>query len=240
MVNSHKEKQLNCLMKSLSEIDGDLLGDVEPARPMRLVAKKTNRKWQRLATVAAALAVLVTTGVVIRQVLFGGVSDQKYSGYPFVTQRAEGAPADAECAGEYRDSNEGAICVVEALDRDKMLRAGTIAPNVRDAISQLADRSAKPILLSSYSVNSLYSPAGLYQSLTYLERGAGGVTRDELAHFTYGEAISKLSNQNAALSMAADNQNLLPLFVNALIVPRSSESSLIPSFSDASGGQFYT
>ncbi|NLA71970.1 MAG: hypothetical protein GX850_06080, partial [Clostridiaceae bacterium] len=74
-MNSNNEKQLNHLMRSLSRIDGDLLCDVEPANPARVIPIKKNRNWQRVATVAAALAVLVTTGVVIRHVMFGGAFD---------------------------------------------------------------------------------------------------------------------------------------------------------------------
>lgn len=240
-MNSNNEKQLNHLMRSLSRIDGDLLCDVEPANPARVIPIKKNRNWQRVATVAAALAVLVTTGVVIRHVMFGGAFDYKGVMISNRDKADDFLPATPEDLPGYGEEKYHAVCVVDAEDQTEASRSGRDAlPGVRNALSKLADRYSMSILSASGSNNTLYSPVGLYHTLTYLERGAGGMTRDELALFTEGEVISNLSDSNPTLFIDTDNQDLLPLFVNALIVPRNNESSLVPSFSVVSGAKFYT
>ena len=88
MVNN-KEIKLHQLFESLSSIDGDLLADVSPANPAPSVQREGWQRWQRYATVAAAVLVVVAGGF-IWNLFFNGSMESN----------GGAAPMDYESAAE--------------------------------------------------------------------------------------------------------------------------------------------
>lgn len=95
---NNKEIKLHQLFESLSSIDGDLLADVSPANPAPSVQREGWQRWQRYATVAAALLVVVAGGMIWHLFLKGSIN----------MTRKGAAPMDYESAAERgRDSQFG-------------------------------------------------------------------------------------------------------------------------------------
>lgn len=144
---SDKDRQVNIILDSLSGIDGDLLMDVEAARPVVRLVEGKNRpavRWQRWTAVAASLAFLFVTGALIAHFMgLGAGSQTKYQ-----------APEEG-----MKDHFE--ISRTEAADSAS--RGG------RD----LAGQAALQVLSEAGEADGLFSPAGLYQSLALLDYLSG-------------------------------------------------------------------
>ncbi len=95
---NNKDAKLHQLFDSLSSIDGDLLADVSPAKPSPPIQRKRWTRWQRYATVAAALLVVVAGGMIWHLFLKGSIN----------MTREGAAPMDYESAAERgRDTQFG-------------------------------------------------------------------------------------------------------------------------------------
>ena len=183
-----RERQVNLLMDSLSGIDGDLLLDVEPARPSRSGRPARVLPWLRGASVAAVLVVLFVTGFIIKQVLWRG---------PAMTDKAE---ISREAGGSDvfdlevfpQDLEDGLPCVEDSFVDQTNKGQDTTA---RD-ISALADQVAASILSADGSADRILSPAGLYHSQAYLLQPAdrGRITDSLSALGQLDEPFFSLSN----------------------------------------------
>ncbi len=165
---------MNLILDSLSGIDGDLLLDVEPARPAVPGRPARVFSWQRWASVAAVLVVLFVTAFIIRQVLWGGAS---------MMDKAQ-IPREAEDSGGFNlevfpQAPEETLPLAEGHGDPKLEgdRRGTFRE-----ISALADRTAASFLSAEGAADRIYSPAGLYHSQAYLLHPADrGQTADSLS-----------------------------------------------------------
>lgn len=183
-----KDKQVNLLLDSLSGIDGDLLLDVEPARPAVRGRPARVLSWQRWASVAAVLVVLFVTGFLIRQFFWGGVS---------ITEKAQ-LSWDGQKQGDFapeafpQSPEESRLTMENCGDPDVKGGRGSAASE----ISALADQTAAPILLAEGAADRIYSPAGLYHSQAYLlhQAGRGQLTESLSALGRLDESFFSLSN----------------------------------------------
>lgn len=183
-----KDKQVNLLLDSLSGIDGDLLLDIEPARPAVRGRPARVLSWQRWASVAAVLVVLFVTGFLIRQFFWGGVS---------ITEKAQ-VSWDGQKQGDFapeafpQSPEETWLTMEYCVDPDVKGGRGSVASE----ISALADQTAVPVLLAEGAADRIYSPAGLYHSQAYLllQAGRGQMTESLSALGRLDESFFSLSN----------------------------------------------
>ncbi|NLA95925.1 MAG: hypothetical protein GX838_03680, partial [Clostridiaceae bacterium] len=154
------EKQVNLILDSLSGIDGDLLLDVEPARPAVSGRPARVLSWQRWASVAAVLALLFVTGFIIRQFLWGGASMMDKAQIP-----REAGDSDGFSLEVFPQAPEETRPAMEEHG-DPHLK-GEQSGTARE-ISALADQTAVSILSAGGAADRIYSPAGLYHSQAYL------------------------------------------------------------------------
>ena len=147
-----KKRQVNHLLDSLSGIDGDLLLDVEPARPVKPGFKVRSLVWRRWTAVAAGVLLLFVTGFIIRQVLLGGAASMDKAMAPQEEAFPESALSWPDREG---DPEPGEVSTPPSIDLQ-----------LRDAgdIRILAARTATSVLLTGQA-DQIYSPAGLYWSL---------------------------------------------------------------------------
>ena len=169
-----RERQVNLILDSLSGIDGDLLLDVEPARPAVPGRPARVFSWQRWASVAAVLVVLFVTGFIIRQILLRGRA---------MTDKAE-IPREAGISGDFNlevfpHDPDGGLPITGESSVEQMKKGQDTTD--RD-IRALADRTAASILSAEGAADRIYSPAGLYHSQAYLLHPADrGQTADSLS-----------------------------------------------------------
>ena len=204
-VIKNREKQGLLLLDAMSEINGGLLRDVEPARPVMVVRPARVRTWQRWASVAAVFLVLVVTGLIIRQVLWSGTGQMDKAHVP-----GEGSfPIDMapEALPESTRGEKEAASGTEDLQ----------VSQVSDGLPDLADRTAAIIL--SGRGDQVYSPLGLYQTLIYsrMPDDGGEAAADWLSPVHPERQYFSLSNCLLVpeSDLAAEESSLFPIQVLA-------------------------
>ncbi len=208
MVTDKREEQVYQLIDSLSGIDGDLLLDVEPAKPLG-PATRPAFAWRGWASLAAGFVLLLVSGFVIRQFLWDGAGSYDRASLPEAGLTGEGEYyEDLELVGDKGLEQEGQVLTPGGSPE-------SIDPLEVGALSY-ADKTARVLLAADPDANVAYSPAGLQHSLLFYH----WVLEDRQPDRAGRELVGRLARE----------EGLLSSFDNILVIPPALADGLSPSF----------